>query len=117
MAPTAAPTLPAPDPTEPPATVEEDVAVLFESTPVPSPTPRPTRTPTPVVETTDEWTMHDQLTAKLGETVKLQLRTGQVVTATIVEIQGDRVAIHQRVGGGLVTYSIEIDDIARIRER
>jgi len=117
VAPTAVPTLPAPESTVPDATVEDDVAVIFESTAVPSPTPRPTRTPTPVVEATEEWTMSDQLEAKLGELVKLQLRTGQVVNVYIAEVRDGRVGVRQRVGGGTVTYTIAVDEIARIRER
>jgi hypothetical protein len=117
VAPTAAPTLPAPAATASPSEVEDDVAELFASTPVFTPTLRPRATPTPLVDSTAEWTIRDQLEAKIGENVELRLRTGQLVSVYLKRVEDDRVAVEQRVGGGIVSYSIAIADIARIRDR
>jgi len=87
----------------------EDALAILDESGEPPPPPRPHRDGALVPLS--------ELASHQGDRVVILLNSLERVSAYVVGIDNQTVELRQRVGGGSVTYTIDLDDIKEVRSR
>jgi len=95
--------------------IEEDVRARLEAAEAWTPSPQPSATPT-LPPHYEKITIREILQERMGERVLLRLRSGKWVTVTLRALDEDILDVKQRMGGGAMEYTIEVDDVVEVRE-
>jgi hypothetical protein len=72
---------------------------------MPTPTPFPSPTPLPL----------DLISNHVGQYLELTLKTGDVFAARLIEVDGEKLLIERRLGGGSMRFTVPSGDVERFK--